>query len=294
MLSISIIGVGRLGGALGIALDRAGFKIENLIYRGTEPPSNLTELFQSKPAIGLLSDPFVIASEVVLITTQDSEIGCASKRLAGLIDGSPGVFITSGALSSSYIAHLRESGCRVGSFHPLVSISDPVLGADRFCGAYFCLEGDVEAVEQARTIVDALEGHSFSIGSDKKPLYHAAAVTACGHLIALIDTAIGMLEKCGLKREAAATVLLPLINSTVENLAGQGVEGALTGPFSRGDIETFERHLDSLKGNTERDEIETYLNLGERSIEIARRLGESNEALNDLQKKVSMAKKDLR
>ena len=42
-----------------------------------------------------------------------------------------------------------------------------------------------KAVEAAKKIVDALGGKSFSIETKYKTLYHASAVTACGHLVAV-------------------------------------------------------------------------------------------------------------
>lgn len=293
MLSISIVGAGRLGGSLALALDRAGFRIENLFYRSTKPTSALSDLLTSS-VIASLSDDVKISSDIILITTQDAAIVSAAGQIVSLIKGSPTVFITSGAIASSEIAFLRKNSCEVGSIHPLVSVSDSISGSDRFKGTYFCVEGDAKAVENAHLLVKSLGGHPFSIDTDKKPLYHAAAVTASGHLVALLDTAVEMLEKCGIDRGSAKRILLPLITSTIENLDQQGIEASLTGPFARGDGATFERHLATLKENTTTDERQIYLNLAERSLEIALRLKGTDAALLDLQKKVSMAKKELR
>jgi len=294
MRKVSIVGAGRLGGALALALDSTGIVVDALFYRGTEPSPELTSLFHHQPRIAKFSDSPLILSGIILITTQDAEIESASARLVGHTTGTPEVFITSGALSSTSIGHLRNHGCKVGSIHPLVSISDPILGAKRFKNAYFCLEGDPEAIETSETIVRALGGHFFSIPTGKKPLYHAAAVTSSGHLVALIDIAIGMLEKCALDRDEAKRVLLPLIESTLDNLKEQSLEESLTGTFARGDAATFARHLDSLRKNVSRDEIETFLNLGSRSIEIARRIRSNAETLDELRDRVLMAKKTLR
>ena len=294
MLTISIVGAGRLGGALALALDKAGFDVEFLIYRTSEPPAEFSSRFRKRPVIKAIADVSEIRSDIIFITTQDAEIATATKQLAELIVDSPTMFITSGAISSASIDELRAKGCRIGSLHPLVSISDPILGADRFSGAYFCVEGDTEAVTQAESIVKALGGHSFSIDPDKKALYHASAVMASGDLLALIDMAVGTLEKCGLDRDIARAVLLPLIRSTVENFAEQGIEDSLTGPFVRGDSATFERHLDALKENSTNTELETYLDLGERSLEIAMRTSANSPHLVELMEKVSMAKKDSR
>ncbi|MEP7076719.1 MAG: Rossmann-like and DUF2520 domain-containing protein [Acidobacteriota bacterium] len=294
MSTISIVGAGRLGVALALALDKVGFDIDLLIYRTSEPSAECFSRCRTRPVIKAITDLSEICTDIIFITTQDAGIATAAKQLARLITGSPTVFVTSGAISSSYIGELRAKDCRIGSLHPLVSISDPILGSERFSGAYFCVEGDPGAISQAESIVKALGGHSFSIDPDKKALYHASAVMASGDLLALIDMAVGILEKCGLDRNKASVVLLPLIKSTVQNFAEHGIEGSLTGPFARGDSATFERHVKALKENSTDEELETYLALGERSLEIAMRTSANSQHLVELAEKVSMAKKDLR
>jgi len=62
--------------------------------------------------------------------------------LAKTINNKPRIFHTSGSLSSEILKDLKAVGCPTGSIHPLVSISDVRLGAERFADAYFCVEGD--------------------------------------------------------------------------------------------------------------------------------------------------------
>ena len=75
---------------------------------------------------------------------------------------------------------------------------------------------------------------------ESKALYHAAALTAAGHLTALIDLAMEMLVSCGLNRRAAQEVLMPLVESAVNNLKASPPEKALTGTFARGDLATVQ------------------------------------------------------
>ena len=168
------------------------------------------------------------------------------------------------------------------------------MGKERFRNAFFCVEGDAKAVETAKNIVGDLGGKSFSIGTKYKTLYHASAVTACGHLVALIDAAIEMLSKCGLDEEEAKNVLLPLIESTIENLKTQTTSEALTGTFARADFETFEKHLETLRENVSDEALEIYLNLGERSTHLAEREGANRENLEKIRETILLAKKKFR
>lgn len=295
MRKVSIIGVGRVGGALAIALSRAGFEIENLIVRNRERAEKAGELLPAKPNVVLWENLSEISSEIVFIAAQDFEIEKAAENLAGKIKNvKPFVFHTSGSLSSEILKPLKEIGCKTGSIHPLVSLSDPVLGAERFADAYFCVEGDEKAVILAKKIVAALGGKSFTIETKYKTLYHASAVTACGHLVALVDAAIEILAKCGLSENQAKETLLPLIKSTVENLEVQTTSEALTGTFARADVETFEKHLAALDENVSEEARAIYLQLGARSAHLAERRGANAEKISEILAKISLAKKNFK
>ncbi|MGI9054759.1 MAG: Rossmann-like and DUF2520 domain-containing protein [Pyrinomonadaceae bacterium] len=291
-MRISIIGIGRLGGALALALSEKGFEIENLFARKLVTAEKISrEIFSNN-----LSDKEFeeIRSEIVLITTQDSEIQTVAENLAGKLQSKPIVLHTSGSLSSDVLQNLKEIGCSVGSLHPLISISDSFLGKTRFTNAFFCIEGDEQAIEAAEKIVSKLGGKSFSIETKYKTLYHASAVTACGHLVAVVDTAIEMLSKCGLNETQSKEILLPLIESTVENLKTQTTAEALTGTFARVDAETFERHFESLKNSVSNEALEIYLLLGERSLKLAEKQKADAKRLENMRKKILLAKKKLK
>jgi predicted short-subunit dehydrogenase-like oxidoreductase (DUF2520 family) len=78
------------------------------------------------------------------------------------------------------------------------------------------------------------------------------------------------LAQCGLPRKTARSVLLPLIASTVRNLEIKDPAQALTGTFSRGDIETVKRHLDAMKAKDLADALELYRMLGKRSLKLTK------------------------
>lgn len=292
MKTVSIIGIGRVGGALALALDEKNYKIENLIARTTENAEKVGQLLQSKPKISNLESLNEINSEIVFISTQDSEISKIAEILRSKVSGKSIIFHTSGASSSEILNNLTENA--VGSIHPLVSISDSFLGEKRFADAFFCVEGDEKAVETAKKIVSDLNGKPFSIESKYKTLYHAAAVTACGHLVATIDAAIEMMEKCGLEQTQAQKILLPLIKSTVENLETQNTAEALTGTFARADSETFEKHRAIIKENLSAELLEIYLLLGIRSLKLAERQNADRERVEKMREKILLAKSELK
>ena len=282
MRSVSILGIGRAGGALALALDRADVPIGKLIYR-SDPP---TEKGLDRQKLVLFDSIKSIESDVLLIATADQDIRSTAESLAQFSDLPSVVLHLSGSLSSDELSRLRVRNVAVGSMHPLVSISDAELGAERFPGAYFCVEGDSNAVASALRIVGLLGGQHFSIETSLKPLYHASAVMASGNVVALFDAAIEMLSKCGLDREQAHRILFPLLQSTVANLAERSTEQALTGPFVRGDSAALERHLAAFEGKIDDSIRSIYLDLAERSVRLA-----GGEHTTDLLTAISMAKR---
>jgi predicted short-subunit dehydrogenase-like oxidoreductase (DUF2520 family) len=267
--------------------------VEKLCYRGDAARAReISSQIPGSEAVSF-SDDVAIGSDIVVITTQDSQIAPVAGALAGQLRTGPLVSHTSGALSSKILDRLAEKGCRTGSIHPLVSVSSPESGVEGFAGSFFCIEGDREAVLEGERIAKALGGKPFTIDTQYKTLYHAAAVTSCGHLVALFDAAVEMMTKCGLDEADSKRILMPLVNSTVRNLNGRSTAAALTGTFARADVETFVRHLQALNTVSE-DLLEIYLLLGERSLELASKQGVNAERIESMRTKVAIAKSKLK
>ena len=269
-IDVSIIGAGRLGTALALALQARGYRIRSLVARHTQSARRAAALLDAGTTpfagnkIGSLPQ-----ADLFLITTPDDQIADVAAKLTKLqFTPKPVALHTSGALSSDVLSSLKAQGWSTGSVHPLISVSDATTSIE---GAFWCVEGDSRAVRLAKTIVRDLGGTSFSINSAEKPLYHAAAVMTAGHVTALFDVALEMLVACGLTRKTARQILQPLLASTVHNLETKDPTEALTGTFSRGDVETVKRHLAALKDHKLADALELYCKLGRRSIKLTKK-----------------------
>jgi predicted short-subunit dehydrogenase-like oxidoreductase (DUF2520 family) len=284
--SIAVVGAGRLGSALALALSRSGYQVVALVARRAARARLAARAFSPRPlALDATQLDLIPDADLILITTPDDQIAGVAARLAG----SPGagrlspqarrrarvVLHASGALGSDALAPLREHNFSLGSLHPLVSISDPTAGGARnLRGAFYCLEGEGRALAASRKIVRALGGQSFSIAARDKSLYHAAAVIASGHTVALFSLAAGLLARCGLSDARARQVLLPLLASTLDNLRAHAPDEALTGTFARADLSTVRKHLAALRDagdDAGRGALAVYALLGERSLRMAAR-----------------------
>ncbi len=292
MQSVSIIGVGRVGGALALALPSDKYLIKDLIVRDRNAWLGNSAIRNRASRVTDLSKSDRLDTDTVIIATRDSEIAEIVSSIAGRVSSETYVFHTSGSLSSSVLWPLKKAGSPIGSIHPLVSISDPEIGSSRFSGSYFCLEGDQDALNRGRTIVEDLRGISFSIDGDKKALYHASAVMACGHFVALVESSMELMVQCGLKKDDAKRVLLPLVASTLENIKVQSLPDALTGTFARRDVASFKRHLAALSELGDPRVQELYLLLGDISLDLTIEKGADPSEVAKFRQMIAMAKSD--
>ena len=267
--AVSIVGSGRLGSVLAVALLGRGYPIRSLVARRAQTARRSARRLGNEVQVLAANQIHLLRpADVFLITVPDDQIAAVAGDLSQLsFDSKPLALHTSGALSADVLAPLSNKGWHTGSVHPLISVSDT---AASLTGAFWSVEGDAVAARFGKTMVRDLGGHSFSISSADKPLYHAAAVMVSGNVVALFDVALEMLTRCGLTRKTARRILLPLIASTVRSLETKDPAQALTGTFSRGDLETVKRHLASLKKSELRDALDLYRLLGQRSMKLAK------------------------
>jgi predicted short-subunit dehydrogenase-like oxidoreductase (DUF2520 family) len=286
--SVSVIGAGRLGQALAIALQSSGYPIIALVARRRQKAEKAVALLGEKsPTLALAASQLgkLPSSDLIIIATPDDAIEETAHRLARSHRGKGRTALhTSGALSSEVLAPLAEAEFQTGSMHPLVSVSDPISGAAALRGGFFCLEGTRRARQLADSLVHDLGGSSFTIKTETKALYHAAAVMASPHLTALFDLATEMLAACGLNQRRAQAVLLPLLESTANNLKFSKPEQALTGTFARGDIATVRKHLRALSGKELAQARKVYKLLGLHSLQMAEKSRLDQQLLEKIRK----------
>ena len=155
------------------------------------------------------------------------------------------VFHSSGALSSDVLAPLKRAGAHTASLHPMMTF---VPGTSpRMKGVPFAVEGDHQAVAEARRIVSALGAEIFPIQKDSKVLYHALGSFSSPLIVATLVTAERVGRAAGLSRAQTRKVMGPILQQTFKNYLERGAAAAFSGPVKRGDLETVRRHLRALK-----------------------------------------------
>lgn len=268
MIDVSIIGAGRLGASLGYALSKKGYRIKAFSC------SNILSAKESRKIIGEgkpLIDSIETArrGELVILGVPDGMIKQVGRELAASKRewSEKFVFHCSGLHPASILKPLEEKGAWIASFHPVQSFPRKKADLSQFNKIYFGLEGSPEALSLAKKIVQDLGGFCIILDAKDKPLYHAACSVASNFFVVLLDMAASLLEHIGFEDEQASQILLPLVQGTLHNVKKFNMGPSLTGPVSRGDRPSVEKHLESLQKYPLYHEM--YVNLARYALEIA-------------------------
>jgi predicted short-subunit dehydrogenase-like oxidoreductase (DUF2520 family) len=222
-MDITIVGAGRAGTSFFAALSNAGHRVR-LVHH-----DELADLD---------------GTELVLLAEIATRIEAREDRVIAHVAGS---------LTLSVLAPHP----RVASLHPLVPLPSGELGARRLVGATYCVAGDEAIVAVARS----LGGRVITLRDDQRGAYHATAVVAANHLVALMGHVSRLAREAGLSLED----FLPLARQALADVAEFGPHGALTGPASRGDMATIDAHLAAIPES----ERSTYVALANAAFELA-------------------------
>jgi predicted short-subunit dehydrogenase-like oxidoreductase (DUF2520 family) len=238
---IALVGPGRLGSALAIALAKAGYKIREIVARDTSSVV-VRKLSRAVTAKAASMRSAKLDADLVWFCVPDREIATVARKLASLTSWKGKAALhSSGALASDELHFLRRRGATVASVHPLMTFvpgSVPLLKE-----VPFALEGDPKAVDIVRRIVRDLGGQSFAIDKRYKAAYHAWGGFASPLIIALLATAERVASRAGFSSSDARTKMLPIVRQTIANYAKFGPAAALTGPLVRGDAAVVREHL---------------------------------------------------
>ncbi len=230
----NLIGNGRAGGALRLALIESGWECQNILGRNDDLGGAANDV------------------DVCIIATPDDVV----QEVASRIDpGNAVVLHLSGALGLDVLGVHRAA-----ALHPLMTLAAQESGAVRLRSCYFAVAGDPLATE----IAELLSGLHFEIADEDRARYHAAAAIASNHLVAVL----GQVERLAVGLGIPFEAFLPMVKASLENVAQLGPRDALTGPAARGDMATIERHRAAL-AESHAEELAGYDALVERAFRLA-------------------------
>ena len=245
--TVAILGLSKVGTAVGFLLRQAGYRIvavasrskasltQGIVYTGGKPFLNFSEA--------------ALAANCIIIATSDDAIAYVCNRISSEGGIKPGtkVIHMSGAGGLDLLESARNAGAHVASIHPLQSFAD-IEGAIRnIPGSTFGITAGDEIKEWSVQMVRDLGGAPFFISDADKPLYHAAACIASNYLTTLIHMVEEIYQSLGLNRDDAIRAIWPLVMGTIGNIESKGTVQALTGPVARGDAGTIRKHAEALR-----------------------------------------------
>lgn len=174
-------------------------------------------------------------ADLWLLTVPDMQVASVASTLAKA-KMPPSVAIhCSGFHTADIMAPLRANGWHLASAHPNLSFADPETAARSFPGTPVGIEGDTAATDAVEKLMVEMGAFAFRIASDKKALYHAAAVFSNNFATVLQAVAQSAWSEVGVSDGIAARLNAILLQSTVTNVIEHGPVAALTGPAARGD-----------------------------------------------------------
>ena len=258
-LSVGIVSAGRVGAALGFALERAGHVV---VACSAVSHASRERARRRLPDTAILPVHEVAArAELVLLAVPDAELASVVSGLAATQAVRPKTIVvhTSGANGIGVLAPLTEQGCLPLAVHPAMTFIGSDEDIERLPDSCFGITAaDDVGYAIGQSLVLEIGGEPFRVREDARTLYHAALAHAGNHIVTVVADAVESLRAALWGQELlgqalvddapgsiAERVIGPLTRAAVENTLQRG-QAALTGPVARGDADVVAAHLRAL------------------------------------------------
>lgn len=245
--AVAILGLGKVGTAVGFLLRQARYKIVAVAGRSKASLTHGIVYTGGKPYLKF--SEAALAADCIIITTPDDAIADVCKKISdeGAVRPGAKVIHMSGAGGLDLLDSAKDAGAHVACIHPLQSFADVDSAIRNIPGSTFGITSEDTIKQWSVQMVRDLGGVPFFISDADKPLYHAAACIASNYLTTLIYMVEEIYQSIGLSREDAVRAVWPLVAGTIANIQSKGTAPALTGPVARGDVGTIRKHSDALR-----------------------------------------------
>src|ERR1700730_9160145 len=208
--TVSIVGGGRVGRALGRRLHELGWRVGGVTGRSISTARAAVRAIGAGQPLDAPTHQ-VLNSRIVLITTPDGAIEGVAENLA-LLGGKEWcgkvALHTSGSLDSCVLQVLADLGAATGSMHPMQTFSNQ--NVPDLANCIFGVEACPIALKAARKMIHQMGGVAVRLSGANKAAYHAAGSFACVYVLALMEAATRLVMTQGFKRRQAMRALVPL------------------------------------------------------------------------------------
>ncbi len=249
-IRFGLIGAGRLGGSLALAL---GDRLRWIISRSEASLAKIRPDLAESVILLTQSDVRLPEVECVILCVGDAAIEVTAKRFARqhaqLLKGTYLVHC-SGALKRGVLDSAAALGARTIAAHPFQTFTRASVEAlEHVAWGVECESRDADA---ARAIVRRLKGRPIILTDaviKRKALYHATAVVASNYLVLLTALARDMAAAGGIEaRDFLPPILRTALSNAVKAIENDETLGSiLTGPIARADLATLETQAQELE-----------------------------------------------
>lgn len=292
-LTVGIVSAGRVGSALGAALERAGHVVFGV---AAISDASVHRARTRLPESRILPVEEVAArSELLILAVPDAELAGLVRGLAGSGTVRAGTIVahTSGANGIGVLAPLREAGALPLAIHPAMTFTGHDEDLSRLANACFGITAaDEIGYAIAQSLVIEMGGEPVRVAEEQRTLYHAALAHGSNHLVTLVLDAVEALRAAlagpGLLGQQTVDdqpnglperLLAPLASAALDNALRRG-QAALTGPVARGDTAAVAAHLAALTA-ADPQLAAGYRAMSRRTAERAQAPAELRELLED-------------
>jgi len=243
VLSVGVLGAGRVGSVLGAALRNAGHDVRAVSAVSEASLRRADTLLPGVPVVA--ADEVPRGASLVLLTVPDDALADLVTGLVTTGALQPGQLVahTSGLHGLAVLEPATRIGCLPLALHPVLPFTGTEVDVARLTGVSF----GVTAPEPLRPVAEALVlemgGEPIWLTDDLRPLWHAALAHGSNHLVTLVASVADLLREAGV--DEPGRVLAPLLGAALDGSLRSG-DAVLTGPVSRGDAGTVRAHLDVL------------------------------------------------
>lgn len=255
MFTITIIGRGRVGGALE--------------QRATSVGHNVTCIERVAFAQWCTSDAPI--GDILVIATKDDVLsGVVASITTARAHSLRGVVVmhVNGSLGTDVLLPMQQCGALCAAAHPFQTFGSQDPSA--LDGIGWGVESDDAAWRVVRELVASLGGVPWrftEMSHDRKRRYHAAAVAASNFTYAAYELARRLAAAADIP---ADVFLLPIMQRTLQNAAGalkSNTPFTITGPIMRGDVDAVRRQLESIP----EEDRELYTHLSRALLDVVAR-----------------------
>ena len=242
MLSLNIIGAGKVGRVLGhLFAQHQAFQIQQIVCQSRRTAEQAVAFIGAGVAISDFTE--LAPADLTMLSVPDDQIVSVCQELTalGLFSSTSIVFHCSGAKASTELISASETGAAIASMHPVCSFANPTQLITHFASTICSLEGDEAALKILTAALQAIEAKVIRIDTTNKLLYHAGSVFASNYLVSLMETAMQTFQAAGIPAVLAKAMAEPLARQSLDNVFTLGTVAALTGPIARGDMATVEK-----------------------------------------------------